>query len=77
MAMASTATTILPSEAAHFGTLAADWWNPKGSSAMLHKLNPVRLGFVRQTANTRCRLMIARSGRLWVKQRWMSDVARG
>jgi 2-polyprenyl-6-hydroxyphenyl methylase / 3-demethylubiquinone-9 3-methyltransferase len=44
-------TTILPSEAAHFGTLAADWWNPKGSSAMLHRLNPVRLGFVRAVAD--------------------------
>ena len=40
-------TTISPSEAAHFGALAADWWNPKGSSAMLHKLNPVRLGYIR------------------------------
>jgi len=39
--------TIDPGEAAHFGTLAADWWNPKGSSAMLHRLNPVRLRFVR------------------------------
>ncbi len=39
--------TILPNEAAHFGALAADWWDPKGSSAMLHRLNPVRLGFVR------------------------------
>jgi 2-polyprenyl-6-hydroxyphenyl methylase / 3-demethylubiquinone-9 3-methyltransferase len=43
--------TIDPSEAAHFGTLAADWWNPKGSSAMLHKLNPVRLSFVRAAVN--------------------------
>jgi 2-polyprenyl-6-hydroxyphenyl methylase / 3-demethylubiquinone-9 3-methyltransferase len=42
-------TTINPAEAAHFGTLAADWWNPKGSSAMLHKLNPVRLSFVRES----------------------------
>jgi 2-polyprenyl-6-hydroxyphenyl methylase/3-demethylubiquinone-9 3-methyltransferase len=41
-------TTIDPNEAAHFGALAADWWDPKGSSAMLHKLNPVRLGFVRR-----------------------------
>ncbi len=41
------AKTIRPDEAAHFGKLAADWWNPKGSSAMLHKLNPVRLGFIR------------------------------
>jgi 2-polyprenyl-6-hydroxyphenyl methylase/3-demethylubiquinone-9 3-methyltransferase len=39
--------TIRPAEAEHFGKLAADWWNPGGSSAMLHKLNPVRLGFVR------------------------------
>ena len=40
--------TIRPGEAAHFGALARDWWDPKGSSAMLHKLNPVRLGFVRE-----------------------------
>lgn len=39
--------TIRASEAAHFGALAADWWNPNGSSAMLHKLNPVRLAFIR------------------------------
>ena len=39
--------TIRPEEAAHFGKLAAEWWDPKGSSAMLHRLNPVRLGFVR------------------------------
>ena len=41
-------TTIRPGEAAHFGKLAAEWWDPKGSSAMLHRLNPVRLGFVRE-----------------------------
>jgi 2-polyprenyl-6-hydroxyphenyl methylase / 3-demethylubiquinone-9 3-methyltransferase len=40
--------TIRPGEAAHFGKLAAEWWNPTGSSAMLHKLNPVRLGFIRE-----------------------------
>lgn len=40
--------TIRPEEAAHFGKLAAEWWDPKGSSAMLHKLNPVRLGFIRE-----------------------------
>ncbi|VVT01388.1 bifunctional 2-polyprenyl-6-hydroxyphenol methylase/3-demethylubiquinol 3-O-methyltransferase UbiG [Erythrobacter sp. EC-HK427] len=39
--------TIRPEEAAHFGKLAREWWDPKGSSAMLHKLNPVRLGFLR------------------------------
>jgi 2-polyprenyl-6-hydroxyphenyl methylase/3-demethylubiquinone-9 3-methyltransferase len=40
--------TIRAREAAHFGALAADWWDPKGSSAMLHRLGPVRLGFVRE-----------------------------
>jgi 2-polyprenyl-6-hydroxyphenyl methylase/3-demethylubiquinone-9 3-methyltransferase len=41
------ASTIDPKEAAHFGALAADWWDPKGSSAMLHRLNPVRLQYIR------------------------------
>jgi len=44
--------TIRAEEAAHFGRLAADWWDPKGSSAMLHRLNPVRLGFVRDAIDT-------------------------
>ena len=39
--------TIDPREAAHFGRMAADWWDPKGSSAMLHRLNPVRLRYIR------------------------------
>jgi 2-polyprenyl-6-hydroxyphenyl methylase/3-demethylubiquinone-9 3-methyltransferase len=42
------AATINPAEAAHFGALAADWWDPKGSSAMLHRLNPARLRYIRQ-----------------------------
>jgi len=50
MTNASTASpaTIDPREAEHFGKLAADWWNPKGSSAMLHKLNPPRLAYLRE-----------------------------
>jgi len=40
-------TSIVAREAAHFGSLADDWWDPNGSSAMLHKLNPVRLNYVR------------------------------
>jgi 2-polyprenyl-6-hydroxyphenyl methylase/3-demethylubiquinone-9 3-methyltransferase len=52
MAKASIRATINAAEAAHFGALAADWWDPKGSSAMLHKLNPVRLGFVRAAIDT-------------------------
>ena len=49
MAHASDAgTTIVAAEAEHFGRLAKDWWDPKGSSAMLHRLNPVRLGHIRE-----------------------------
>ena len=40
--------TIRPEEAAHFAALAKDWWDPKGSSAMLHRLNPLRLAFLRE-----------------------------
>lgn len=47
----SNATTIRPEEAVHFGKLAAEWWDPKGSSAMLHRLNPVRLKFIREAVD--------------------------
>ena len=42
-----TNTSILPEQAAHFGAMAGDWWDPDGASAMLHKLNPVRLAYIR------------------------------
>jgi 2-polyprenyl-6-hydroxyphenyl methylase/3-demethylubiquinone-9 3-methyltransferase len=40
-------TSILPEEVERFGKLASDWWDPGGRSAMLHKLNPVRLKYIR------------------------------
>lgn len=40
-------TTIVREEAERFGKLAADWWDPKGRSAMLHRLGPVRLKYIR------------------------------
>jgi 2-polyprenyl-6-hydroxyphenyl methylase/3-demethylubiquinone-9 3-methyltransferase len=42
--------TIAPAEAAFFGALAGDWWNPHGSSAMLHRITPVRSAFIRDEA---------------------------
>lgn len=42
-----TQTSIVPGEAAHFGALAGDWWDPDGASAMLHRLGPVRLRYIR------------------------------
>src|SRR5918912_4463250 len=40
-------TSIVAQEVESFGKLAGDWWDPNGASAMLHKLNPVRLKYVR------------------------------
>ena len=45
--MAETSSTVVAEEVAQFARLAGDWWDPDGSSAMLHKLNPVRLAYVR------------------------------
>jgi 2-polyprenyl-6-hydroxyphenyl methylase/3-demethylubiquinone-9 3-methyltransferase len=45
---ATAPSTIDPQEAAHFGAMAAEWWDPNGSSAMLHKLNPARLSYLRE-----------------------------
>jgi 2-polyprenyl-6-hydroxyphenyl methylase/3-demethylubiquinone-9 3-methyltransferase len=39
--------TIRPKEAAHFGRLAREWWDPKGPMASLHQVNPLRLRFIR------------------------------
>ncbi|MEA3060284.1 MAG: 2-polyprenyl-6-hydroxyphenyl methylase / 3-demethylubiquinone-9 3-methyltransferase [Sphingomonadales bacterium] len=47
----ATSPTIDSAQAEHFGRMAADWWDPKGSSAMLHKLNPVRLAYIRDRAD--------------------------
>ncbi|MEQ9314919.1 MAG: bifunctional 2-polyprenyl-6-hydroxyphenol methylase/3-demethylubiquinol 3-O-methyltransferase UbiG [Henriciella sp.] len=34
---------------AKFSAMAAEWWDPKGKFKPLHKFNPVRLGFIRDT----------------------------
>ncbi|MDP9086813.1 MAG: bifunctional 2-polyprenyl-6-hydroxyphenol methylase/3-demethylubiquinol 3-O-methyltransferase UbiG, partial [Pseudomonadota bacterium] len=39
--------SVVASEAAHFGAMADDWWDSDGASAMLHRLNPVRLSYLR------------------------------
>lgn len=39
--------TVDPAEVERFNRMAADWWDPNGSSAPLHKLNPTRLAWLR------------------------------
>ena len=48
--MITTATTIDEAEVAKFSAMAAEWWDPKGKFAPLHKFNPVRLSFIRDIA---------------------------
>ena len=40
--------TVDSGEIDHFAAQAADWWDPRGSFRMLHRLNPVRLDFICQ-----------------------------
>jgi 2-polyprenyl-6-hydroxyphenyl methylase/3-demethylubiquinone-9 3-methyltransferase len=42
-----TGTSIVQAEVEQFASHAGDWWDPDGSEAMLHKLNPVRLKYIR------------------------------
>src|ERR1700742_3904326 len=44
------ARTVDPAEVERFSALAAEWWNPRGKMAPLHKFNPVRIGYVRDQA---------------------------
>jgi 2-polyprenyl-6-hydroxyphenyl methylase/3-demethylubiquinone-9 3-methyltransferase len=44
------ASSIDPAEVERFSRLAAEWWDPKGKFAPLHRFNPVRLGFIREQA---------------------------
>ena len=39
--------SIVSDEVKRFAAQAGDWWDPDGSEAMLHKLNPVRLKYIR------------------------------
>lgn len=39
--------SIAADEVRQFAAQARDWWDPDGSEAMLHKLNPVRLKYIR------------------------------
>jgi 2-polyprenyl-6-hydroxyphenyl methylase/3-demethylubiquinone-9 3-methyltransferase len=42
--------TIDAAEVARFAALADTWWDPAGKMGMLHKFNPVRLGFIKEAA---------------------------
>jgi 2-polyprenyl-6-hydroxyphenyl methylase/3-demethylubiquinone-9 3-methyltransferase len=41
--------TVDETEVARFAALADEWWNPSGPLAPLHRLNPLRIGYVKQS----------------------------
>jgi 2-polyprenyl-6-hydroxyphenyl methylase/3-demethylubiquinone-9 3-methyltransferase len=47
------ASSIDPAEVERFSRIAAEWWDPKGKFAPLHRFNPVRLSFIRDQAALR------------------------
>lgn len=42
--------TVDAAEIAKFSKLSAEWWDPKGRMAPLHRINPLRLGYIRDAA---------------------------
>jgi 2-polyprenyl-6-hydroxyphenyl methylase/3-demethylubiquinone-9 3-methyltransferase len=55
MAETKPAGNVDPDEIARFSTLAAEWWDAKGPMKPLHKLNPLRLGWVKAAIAERYR----------------------
>ncbi|WP_312162304.1 bifunctional 2-polyprenyl-6-hydroxyphenol methylase/3-demethylubiquinol 3-O-methyltransferase UbiG [Phenylobacterium sp.] len=49
----ASASSIDPKEVEQFSRIAAEWWDPKGKFAPLHKFNPVRLAFIREQVQAR------------------------
>ncbi|CCD84908.1 3-demethylubiquinone-9 3-O-methyltransferase [Bradyrhizobium sp. ORS 285] len=46
----SSGSTVDPAEIAKFSKLSETWWDPKGKMAPLHKINPLRLTYIRDAA---------------------------
>ena len=53
--------SVDPREVARFSALAAEFWDPRGKMRMLHRINPLRLRFIRDHA---CRQFGRDAGRL-------------
>src|SRR5450432_2136975 len=42
--------TVDPAEIAKFSKLSAEWWDPNGKMKPLHRINPLRLSYIRDSA---------------------------
>jgi 2-polyprenyl-6-hydroxyphenyl methylase/3-demethylubiquinone-9 3-methyltransferase len=46
----ASASSVDPAEIAKFSKLSDEWWDPRGKMAPLHKINPLRLTYIRDAA---------------------------
>ncbi|KAG5937063.1 hypothetical protein E4U53_000081 [Claviceps sorghi] len=49
----STFSSVNSQEVSHFNALASEWWDPYGSSRLLHLMNPIRQDFIRGCLQSR------------------------
>ncbi|MES1197073.1 MAG: bifunctional 2-polyprenyl-6-hydroxyphenol methylase/3-demethylubiquinol 3-O-methyltransferase UbiG [Pseudomonadota bacterium] len=65
--------TLDPAEIEKFSKLAKEWWDPKGPFGALHRMNPVRLDFIRERASRQ----FGASGRRPLEGRSVLDIGCG
>ena len=65
--------TINPQEISRFDELAATWWDSKGSSRLLHRMNPIRLAFIKSVLDATA----IRDSNQWLRGLSVLDVGCG
>ncbi len=53
MSASAPVSSVDPAEVEKFSRIAAEWWDPRGKFAPLHRFNPVRLDFIRDRCAAR------------------------
>ena len=69
--------TISQAEIAHFSALAAHWWDPTGEFALLHRMNPSRIEFTRDSIMRHEELTDEGRNARWLQGKDVLDVGCG
>ena len=72
--LASSTNTVSPAEIALFSSLSEHWWDPTGEFALLHRMNPARVQFLRESILRQEELT---HGAKWLTGRQVLDVGCG
>lgn len=73
----TTTNTISEAEIAHFSALAQHWWDPTGEFALLHRMNPARIEFMRDSIMRHEELVEEGFTGRWLQGRDVLDVGCG